>query len=99
MPVRHLKGGHPWRAILLSTRDIEHRSDCIKPKEKTHSRSFTDESNLKNHSTKETMSDQTREKATLFVGGLDNQVTAQTLHDAFIPFGEIADISLPKPDL
>jgi RNA recognition motif-containing protein len=45
------------------------------------------------------MSDQTREKATLFVGGLDNQVTAQTLHDAFIPFGEIADISLPKPDL
>jgi RNA recognition motif-containing protein len=55
--------------------------------------------NLKNHSTKETMSDQTREKATLFVGGLDNQVTAQTLHDAFIPFGEIADISLPKPDL
>jgi RNA recognition motif-containing protein len=45
------------------------------------------------------MSDQTREKATLFVGGLDNQVTAQTLHGAFIPFGEIADISLPKPDL
>jgi len=45
------------------------------------------------------MSDQTREKATLFVGGLDSQVTAQTLHDAFIPFGEIADISLPKPEL
>jgi RNA recognition motif-containing protein len=45
------------------------------------------------------MSDQTREKATLFIGGLDSQVTAQTLHDAFIPFGEIADISLPKPEL
>jgi RNA recognition motif-containing protein len=45
------------------------------------------------------MSDQAREKATLFVGGLDSQVTAQTLHDAFIPFGEIADISLPKPEL
>jgi RNA recognition motif-containing protein len=45
------------------------------------------------------MSDQSREKATIFVGGLDSQVTAETLHDAFIPFGEIADISLPKPEL
>lgn len=45
------------------------------------------------------MSDQTREKATIFVGGLDSQVTAETLHDAFIPFGEIADVTLPKPEL
>ena len=45
------------------------------------------------------MSDQTRERATIFVGGLDDQVTAETLHDTFIPFGEIADISLPKPEL
>jgi RNA recognition motif-containing protein len=45
------------------------------------------------------MSDQSREKATVFVGGLDSQVTAETLHNAFIPFGEIADISLPKPEL
>lgn len=33
------------------------------------------------------------------MGGLDNQVNEQTLHDAFIPFGEIVDVSLPKPDL
>ncbi|TKA32756.1 hypothetical protein B0A50_00981 [Salinomyces thailandicus] len=45
------------------------------------------------------MSDQSRQKATIFIGGLDNQVTQQTLHDAFIPFGEIIDVSLPKPDL
>lgn len=45
------------------------------------------------------MSDQSRLKATIFVGGLDNAVTAHTLHDAFVPFGEIVDISLPKPDL
>lgn len=38
-------------------------------------------------------------KATVFVGGLDNQVTAHTLHEAFIPFGEIVDVSLPKPEL
>jgi len=45
------------------------------------------------------MSDQSRRKATLFIGGLDDQVTTQTLHDAFLPFGEIVDVSLPKPDL
>ncbi|KAK4507046.1 hypothetical protein PRZ48_000780 [Zasmidium cellare] len=40
-----------------------------------------------------------RQKSTLYIGGLDHQVTTQTLHDAFIPFGEIVDISLPKPEL
>jgi RNA recognition motif-containing protein len=45
------------------------------------------------------MSDQSRQKATVFVGGLDNNVNEQTLHDAFIPFGDIVDISLPKPEL
>ncbi|KAE9963485.1 hypothetical protein BLS_002510 [Venturia inaequalis] len=45
------------------------------------------------------MSDATRLKATVYVGGLDNAVTAETLHAAFIPFGDIADISLPKPEL
>jgi len=45
------------------------------------------------------MSDTTRLKSTIFVGGLDNAVTAGTLHAAFIPFGEIVDISLPKPEL
>ena len=37
-----------------------------------------------------------RWKATVYVGGLAPQVTAASLHDAFIPFGEIADLSLPK---
>ena len=45
------------------------------------------------------MSDSTRAKATLYVGGLSPQVTSVTLHEAFIPFGPITDISLPKPDL
>ncbi|KAK3056613.1 hypothetical protein LTR09_002406 [Extremus antarcticus] len=45
------------------------------------------------------MSDQSRQKATVFVGGLSNEVNSQTLHDAFIPFGEIVDVSLPKPEL
>lgn len=45
------------------------------------------------------MSDPTRLKSTLYVGGLDNAVTSNTLHSAFVPFGEIADITLPKPQL
>jgi RNA recognition motif-containing protein len=45
------------------------------------------------------MSDQSRQRATVFVGGLDNSVNEQTLHDAFMPFGEIVDISIPKPEL
>ena len=45
------------------------------------------------------MTDASRLKATLYVGGLDNAVTGGTLHAAFIPFGEIVDVSLPKPDL
>ncbi|CZT17267.1 probable peptidyl prolyl cis-trans isomerase Cyclophilin, putative [Ramularia collo-cygni] len=45
------------------------------------------------------MAETTKQKSTVFVGGLDLQVTAQTLHDAFIPFGEIVDVALPKPEL
>ena len=45
------------------------------------------------------MSDATRSKTTVFVGGLDGQVSEQTLHDAFLPFGEIVSVSLPKPEL
>ena len=45
------------------------------------------------------MTDSSRLKGTIYVGGLDQAVTAQTLNEAFIPFGEIVDISLPKPDL
>lgn len=37
--------------------------------------------------------------STVYVGGLDTKfVTASTLSEAFIPFGEITDISLPKPE-
>ena len=45
------------------------------------------------------MSDTSRLKNSVYVGGLDNAVSVRTLHDAFVPFGEIVDISLPKPDL
>ncbi|KAJ1965222.1 hypothetical protein GGI12_000910 [Dipsacomyces acuminosporus] len=36
-------------------------------------------------------------KGMLFVNGLDQEVTEETLHAAFIPFGEIVEVSLP-PD-
>ncbi|KAK3989826.1 peptidyl-prolyl cis-trans isomerase E [Cladorrhinum sp. PSN332] len=44
------------------------------------------------------MSDTTRWKSTIYIGGLPPQVTAQTLQEAFLPFGEISEISLPKND-
>ncbi|PGH05206.1 peptidylprolyl isomerase [Blastomyces parvus] len=44
------------------------------------------------------MSETARLKSTIYVGGLDQNVTVRTLTEAFLPFGEIADISLPKPD-
>ena len=44
------------------------------------------------------MSEATRQKSTIFVGGLAPTVTSSTLHSFFEPFGEISDISLPKPD-
>ena len=45
------------------------------------------------------MTDTARLKATVYVGGLDNAVNARILSDAFLPFGEIVDVSLPKPEL
>lgn len=42
------------------------------------------------------MTDAARWKATVYVGGLAPMVTAATIHDAFLPFGDIADVSLPK---
>lgn len=45
------------------------------------------------------MNDNTRLKSTVYVGGLDHGVTKEILHAAFIPFGEVVDVSIPKPDL
>lgn len=45
------------------------------------------------------MTDATRLKATIYVGGLDYAVDEKILTDAFLPFGEIVDVSIPKPDL
>jgi len=45
------------------------------------------------------MAESQRGKATLFVGGLTSMATSHTLHDAFIPFGPIVDVSLPPPEL
>ncbi|KAA8644190.1 hypothetical protein EYZ11_004665 [Aspergillus tanneri] len=45
------------------------------------------------------MSEKARLKCTIYVGGLDQAVTMQTLADAFVPFGEVVDITLPKPDV
>jgi RNA recognition motif-containing protein len=44
------------------------------------------------------MTDAARWKATVHVGGLSALVTTDHVLDAFIPFGEIADVSLPKND-
>ena len=44
------------------------------------------------------MTDAARLKATVYVGGLDNAVDEKTLTDAFLPFGEIVEVSLPKPE-
>ncbi|KAH0544842.1 hypothetical protein FGG08_001071 [Glutinoglossum americanum] len=44
------------------------------------------------------MTDASRLKSTVYVGGLDPAVNAAILHTAFLPFGEIVDISLPKPE-
>ena len=44
------------------------------------------------------MTDATRLKATVYVGGLDNGVNERVLTDAFLPFGEVVDVSLPKPE-
>ncbi|KAI4177342.1 MAG: hypothetical protein LQ343_000322 [Gyalolechia ehrenbergii] len=45
------------------------------------------------------MSDASRLKSTVYVGGLENAVNEKLLADAFLPFGEIADVTIPKPDL
>ena len=44
------------------------------------------------------MTDATRLKATVYVGGLDNGVNERVLTDAFLPFGEVVDVSIPKPE-
>lgn len=44
------------------------------------------------------MTDAARWKATVYVGGLASMVTAGNIQDAFIPFGEIVEVNLPKND-
>ncbi|KAJ5856094.1 Peptidyl prolyl cis-trans isomerase Cyclophilin [Penicillium soppii] len=44
------------------------------------------------------MSETARLKSTVYVGGLDQGVTSHTLAEAFVPFGEVVDISMPKPE-
>jgi RNA recognition motif-containing protein len=42
------------------------------------------------------MTDSARWKATVHVSGLATVATVATIHDAFLPFGDIADVTLPK---
>lgn len=37
----------------------------------------------------------TTDKRTIYVGGLADEVTDKLISDAFIPFGDIADIQMP----
>lgn len=41
------------------------------------------------------MSDSQRWKATVYVGGLSHLATAAHVHAAFLPFGEINDVTVP----
>ncbi|KAF2154007.1 RNA-binding domain-containing protein [Myriangium duriaei CBS 260.36] len=45
------------------------------------------------------MAESARTKATLFVGGLAAPVTGPILHEAFVPFGPIVDVTIPPPEL
>ena len=42
------------------------------------------------------MTDSTRWKATVYVGGLSPNATTSHVLDAFIPFGEIVEVQVPK---
>jgi hypothetical protein len=92
LDTRRLKGSKKtWQCGFTSTSnardiDFQHRSQISKYFGVDNSSDIT-------------MSDQSLQKSTVFVGGLSHEVTSQTLHDAFIPFGEIVDVSLPKPEL
>ncbi|KAM0191975.1 hypothetical protein ACHAPA_003058 [Fusarium lateritium] len=44
------------------------------------------------------MSDAARWKATVYVGGLSQMAAQSHVLDAFIPFGEIVEVKVPKPD-
>ncbi|KPM37217.1 hypothetical protein AK830_g9367 [Neonectria ditissima] len=44
------------------------------------------------------MTDATRWKATVYVGGLSQTATQGHVLDAFIPFGEIVEVKVPKTD-
>lgn len=44
------------------------------------------------------MSDAARWKATVYVGGLAQVATEDHVRDAFIPFGEIVEVQVPKND-
>ena len=58
--------------------------ECLKPEKGANSK-MADVSN--------------RPNSTIYVGGLHpTLVTSAVLSDAFIPFGEISDVSLPKPE-
>lgn len=42
---------------------------------------------------------QSRLKSTVYVAGLDHAVSDRILADAFVPFGEVVDVTIPKPEL
>lgn len=44
------------------------------------------------------MTDAARWKATVYVGGLSHVATSSHVLDAFIPFGEIVEVQVPKND-
>ncbi|CAG8948884.1 hypothetical protein HYFRA_00002008 [Hymenoscyphus fraxineus] len=44
------------------------------------------------------MTDAARWKATIYIGGLSPLVNTDNLQAAFLPFGEITDVSIPKND-
>jgi RNA recognition motif-containing protein len=37
----------------------------------------------------------TKRRTTIFVNGLDDQITKEILYQTFLPFGEINDVEIP----
>eukprot|EP01041_Mallomonas_annulata_P002451 gene2451-4759_t len=42
------------------------------------------------------MNSASRKKKTLYVGGIDSSVTEEILYAAFIPFGDLREVNIPK---
>lgn len=90
------------RATKPTSRDaspLRYSSTCVRPIRSCVGLAFTILNHCVQFSRQDiNMTDASRWKATVFVGGLSSMVTSSHVLDAFIPFGEIVEVQLPKSD-